>query len=94
MKKRSFLLPVAFLANISPSLACELNGLTEAIDRLKGGKEPDARYAAEYCAKILQGNTDGNVAPLILLLGTVVDKDERLKEAVRNCPVEMYKRAC
>jgi len=93
MKPRCLLHVFAFLATVNPLLACELNGLTEAVDRLKGGNEPNARYGAEYCVKILQGDTE-SVAPLNLLLNATVAKDERLKEAIRNCPVEMYKRAC
>jgi hypothetical protein len=78
-----------------PSIACEINGLTEAIDLLKRGDEPNARSAALACAGILQDREiEKNMAQLILILHATFDQNERLKEAIRNCPADMMRRAC
>ena len=95
MKSRLAAIIGTLLLTTSPLLACELNGLTEAIDRLKGGAEPNARYVAEACAAIIQNReVEKNMAPLILILHATFDNDARLKEAIRNCPADLMRRAC
>lgn len=95
MKSRLAAILCTLLLTTGPLLACEINGLTEAIDRLKRGAEPDARYVAVACANIIQ-NKDviKNMPTLVLLLNAAFATDPRLKESIRNCTVDFMRRAC
>jgi hypothetical protein len=93
MKLRCAMIFSALLLTVSPSLACEINGLTEAIDRLKRGDEPTASSVALTCSKLIQ-NKEVGLADLVLTLHFNFDKDPRLKEAITNCTRDMIRRAC
>jgi hypothetical protein len=85
----------AFLATATPLLACEIGGLTDAVNRLKGGSEPNAGSTARACAGIITNrDVAGNAAALTLILHATFDKDPRLKEAIRNCSADFMRRAC
>jgi hypothetical protein len=95
MKIWSAVIVCALFLTTSPLFACEIGGLTDAINRLKGGAEPNARYTALACTNILQ-NKDvlGSMANLVLILHLTFDKDSRLKDAITDCPVDVVRRAC
>lgn len=95
MVARFVVILAVFLSTASPLLACDISGLTDAIDRLKGGDEPNAGYTALACARIIENrDVEKNAATLILLLGAAFDRDPRLKDAIKNCPVDLLRRAC
>lgn len=95
MRFRSAVIFSVVLLTVSPSLGCEINGLTDAIDRLKGGKEPTAGRIAFACSNAIQGREiEKNLAEIVLTLHSVFDSDPKLKDAVANCSPEALTRAC
>jgi len=93
MKLRCAIIISALLSTTNPLLACEINGLTEAIDRLKRGDEPNASSVALTCSKLIQ-NQEVTLADLILILQFTFGKDPRFKEAITNWSPDMIRRAC
>jgi hypothetical protein len=95
MKSRLAVVVSVLLLTTSPLLACEINGLTEAIDRLKRGDEPNASSVTRACVNIMQNrDVEEYMGQLILILHATFDNDQRLKESIRNCPVDLMQRAC
>lgn len=83
------------LSTASPLLACEINGLTEAIDLLKRGDEPTAYRVAFACSNIIQNReVEKSLGEIVLTLHSTFDKNLKLKEAITNCPPDAIRRAC
>jgi len=98
MTSRILLVACSLALNAAPALACELGGLTDAIDRLKGGNEPTAGNVARACVTIIKNQDQAAVtkelAGMVMMLNANFDGDPKHKDAINNCAPDMYRRAC
>lgn len=82
----------------TPSLACEVSGLTEAIDTLKGGNEPAAGVVARACVTLIENKDEAAIvrdsAGMYNALHSNFDKNPMLKDAIDHCSREMLRQAC